>query len=112
MDAEQRTGDAAAAPDQRNGGVLSAWMCVEMIGEVTSGLETVTAATLLHALRTVPSVSTMGLTPDPWYPNQPTPKMFPRTTLASGYFITQTDGLERLADPTPFDTFKAIGFQP
>jgi ABC-type branched-subunit amino acid transport system substrate-binding protein len=108
MDAELAAGDPAAAPDERTGGPLTAWLSVQVIARVANTLAVPTAANLAHALRTSPTVDTFGLTA-PWTPGKTGPEAFPRVTNAAGYFITQRKGVEVLVDPTPFDTFKAVG---
>src|SRR5689334_21645401 len=52
MDAEQAAGDAGAAPEQRTGGSLHAWLCVEIIARLAATLPRVDAANMLQALRT------------------------------------------------------------
>jgi ABC-type branched-subunit amino acid transport system substrate-binding protein len=108
MDAELASGDAAAAPGWRTGGPLTAWLSVQIIAAVSSTLPVVDAAHLFAALRTSPAVDTMGLTP-PWTPGRKGPAAFPRITNGFGYFITQSHGVEVLADPNPFDTFQLLG---
>jgi ABC-type branched-subunit amino acid transport system substrate-binding protein len=108
MDAELAAGDQDAAPDQRTGGPVTAWLSVQIIARVAQTLPVLDAANLAHALRALPTVDTLGLTP-PWTPGKTGPMAFPRVTNSAGYFITQRNGVEVLADPTPFDAFKAVG---
>lgn len=104
MDAELAAGDRAAAPAWRSAGPLLAWLDVQIIARVASTLPVVSAATVLRALRTSATVDTLGLTP-PWRPGRSGPPPFPRITNPFGYFITQRNAAEVLADPTPFNTF-------
>jgi ABC-type branched-subunit amino acid transport system substrate-binding protein len=108
MDAELTAGDAAAAPALRTGGGMIAWLSVRIIANVAETLATVDAASMLHALRTSPTVDTLGLTP-PWTPGRTGPAAFPRVTNLFGYLVTQRDGVEILADPVAIDPFQALG---
>jgi ABC-type branched-subunit amino acid transport system substrate-binding protein len=108
MDAEVAAGDRAAAADQRTGLSVTAWLSVQIIARVAATLPGINAANLISALRTTPTVDTLGLTP-PWTPGKTGPAGYPRVTNPAGYFITQRKGVEVLVDPTPFDTFKAVG---
>jgi ABC-type branched-subunit amino acid transport system substrate-binding protein len=110
MDAEQRAGDQYAGPDWRNGGALNTWVSIEIILRLAAGLPTVTAESILRALDTSPSIDTLGLTASPWYPHRPVPRTYPRTSVPSGWFTSQINGVETLADPTPFDLYQALGY--
>ncbi len=109
MDAELRAGDTAAARDQRNGGTLSAWLAVQIIAREASVLPVADAPHLLQALRTQPTVDTLGLTP-PWSPGRTGLPAFPRMTNLSGYLVSQRQGVEVLTDPTPFSPLQALRF--
>lgn len=107
MDAELAAGDRNAAPELRNSGVVSVWLSVLIIAREASTLATVDAAHLLRALRTRPTVDTMGLTP-PWTPGLTGPSLLPRMTNLSGYLVTQRDGVDVLVDPTPLNPFEVL----
>lgn len=109
MDAEWRSGDRYAAPEERASGVLGEWMSIQIIAKLASRLTTVNAATMLRELNTAQTVDTLGLTAAPWHPNQPVPALFPRTSISTGWFVTMMNGVETLADPTPFNLFQALG---
>ncbi len=108
MDAEQAAGDAAAAPSLRTGGGMIAWLSVYVIARVAAGLTTVDAATMLRALKTEPTVDTLGLTP-PWTPGRTGPAAFPRVTNLYGYLVSQQNGVEVLADPVAINPFQILG---
>jgi len=108
MDAELAAGDEAAAPALRNGGSLHAWLCVQIIARLAATLPTVDAPSMLQALRTAPAVDTLSLTP-PWSPGATGPPTMPRVTQLYGYLVTQRNGVDLLADPTPFNPFLALG---
>jgi branched-chain amino acid transport system substrate-binding protein len=108
MDAELAAGDADAAPGLRSGGPLAAWLSVEVIARILATLPRLDAAALLSALRTQPTVDTLGLTPT-WTPGHTGPKPFPRVTNPFGYLITQRNGVDVLADTQPFNTALALG---
>jgi ABC-type branched-subunit amino acid transport system substrate-binding protein len=108
MDAELAAGNPAAAPDQRTAGSVTAWLAVQVIARLAASLPTADAASVLHALRTSATVDTLGLTP-PWAPGRTGPALFPRVTNPTGYFITQHNGVEVLAEPALFDPFQAMG---
>jgi ABC-type branched-subunit amino acid transport system substrate-binding protein len=107
MDAELAAGDEAAAADQRNGGSLAAWLCVQIIAREAAGLDVVDSAHLLQALRTAPVIDTLGLTP-PWSPSHAAGVLpaLPRVANLFGYLITQRNGVEVLADPNPINPFQ------
>jgi ABC-type branched-subunit amino acid transport system substrate-binding protein len=107
MDAQLATGDRNAAPERRTGGSLAAWLSVQIIARVAATLATVDAAHLLEALRTMPVVDTLGLTP-PWSPGRTGLPMLPRVTNLFGYLSTQRNGVEVLADPTPLNPFLTL----
>ena len=108
MDAEVAAGDAAAGPALRTGGGMIAWLSVHIIARLAEKLATVDAASILHALRTSPTVDTLGLTP-PWTPGRTGPAAFPRVTNLFGYLVTQRDGIEILTDPAAIDPFQVLG---
>jgi ABC-type branched-subunit amino acid transport system substrate-binding protein len=108
MDAELAAGNKAAASDQRTAGSVTAWLAVQVIAKLASTLPTIDAASVLHALRTSAFVETLGLTP-PWTPGRTGPALFPRVTNPTGYFISQRNGVEVLAEPTLFNPFQAMG---
>jgi ABC-type branched-subunit amino acid transport system substrate-binding protein len=108
MDAEVAAGDAAAGPALRTGGGMIAWLSVYIIARLAEKLATVDAASILHALRTSPTVDTLGLTP-PWTPGRTGPAAFPRVTNLFGYLVTQRDGIEILSDPAAIDPFQVLG---
>jgi branched-chain amino acid transport system substrate-binding protein len=107
MDAQLATGDRGAAPEHRTGGSLAAWLAVQIIAREASGLDTIDAPHLLESLRTKATVDTLGLTP-PWSPGRTGLPTFPRVTNLYGYLTTQRDGVEVLADPTPFNPFQGL----
>jgi len=107
MDAELAAGDAGAAAELRTGGTLQAWLTVQIIAREASELTTIDAPSLLRALRTRPTVDTMGLTP-PWAPSRTGPPGFPRATNLFGYLVSQWSGVEVLTDPTPFSPFQVL----
>jgi ABC-type branched-subunit amino acid transport system substrate-binding protein len=108
MDAEYAAGDRAAAPDLRTPGNLGVWLSVQIIAQLASALPSIDAPSLLHALQTSPTVDTLGLTP-PWTPGRTGSQAFPRVTNPTGYFITQRNGQEVLADPTAVNPYEALG---
>jgi hypothetical protein len=108
MDAEVAAGDAAAAAPLRTGGGMIAWLSVNIIARIAETLTTVDAASMLHALKTSPTVDTLGMTP-PWTPGRTGPAAFPRVTNLYGYLVTQRDGIEILADPAAIDPFQVLG---
>lgn len=108
MDALLASGDEAAAVGGRTGGTLEGWLAVMVIAKLAKSLHTVSARSLLQALRTRPTVDTLGLTA-PWRPGSNGPPSMPRITNGAGYFIAQKNGVDVLVDPKPFDVFKALG---
>jgi ABC-type branched-subunit amino acid transport system substrate-binding protein len=104
MDAEVAAGDRDAVASNRSGGSLAAWLSVQIIARVASTLGTVDAAHLQRALRTSPTVDTLGLT-QPWSPGRTGLPAFPRVTNLAGYLSTERNGVEVLADPTPVNPF-------
>jgi branched-chain amino acid transport system substrate-binding protein len=107
MDAERAAGDRNAAPEFRTGGSVSAWLCVQIIARLAASLPVIDAAGILRALRTSPTVDTLGLTP-PWAPGRTGPPTMPRVTNAFGYLSSQRDGVEVLTDPTPLNPLLAL----
>jgi ABC-type branched-subunit amino acid transport system substrate-binding protein len=108
MDAEYAAGDKSAAPELRTPGTLGVWLSVQVLARLAAALPTIDAASILRALRTSPTVDTLGLTP-PWTPGRPGSPAFPRVANPTGYFITQRNGQEVLVDPAPVDPFAALG---
>jgi ABC-type branched-subunit amino acid transport system substrate-binding protein len=102
MDAEYAAGDRNAAPERRTGGSVAAWLCIQIIAKLAAGIPTVDAAGILNALRTSPTVNTLGLTP-PWAPGRTGLPAMPRVTNLYGYLSSQRNGVEVLTDPTPFN---------
>jgi ABC-type branched-subunit amino acid transport system substrate-binding protein len=107
LDAEYAAGDRSASPELRTPGTLTVWLAVQIIGRLASQLPTVDAASLLRALRTRPTVDTLGLT-TPWTPGKNGPPPFVRNTNQSGYFVTQRNGEEVLEDPNPTNPLQAV----
>jgi ABC-type branched-subunit amino acid transport system substrate-binding protein len=108
MDAEVAAGDLGAVAEERTGGSLHAWLCVQIIARIAASLATVDAPSMLHALQTSPVVDTLGLTPA-WAAGRTGLPTMPRVTQLYGYLITQRNGVEALADPTPFNPFLVLG---
>jgi len=107
MDAEMAAGDRNAAPEHRTGGSVAAWLCIRIIANLAAGLPTIDAAGILNALRTSPTVDTLGLTP-PWTPGRTGPPSMPRVTNGFGYLSSQRNGVEVLTDPVPFNPLQAL----
>lgn len=107
MDAELRAGDEAASPDQRNGGSLTSWLSVMIIARLASTLPVADSAHLLQALRTTPTVDTLGLTP-PWTPSRPGPPAFPRMSNLAEYLVSQQHGVPVLVAPTPINPLQQL----
>jgi ABC-type branched-subunit amino acid transport system substrate-binding protein len=107
MDAELAAGDRSAAPELRTGGSVASWLCVEIIARLAATLPVIDAAGILHALRTDPSVDTLGLTP-PWSPGRSGPPTMPRVTNPFGYLSSQRNGVEVLTDPTPLNPLQFL----
>ena len=107
MDAELAAGDRDAAPQRRTSGSVMAWLCVQVITRLVSTLTTVDAASLLDALRTSPTVDTLGLTPA-WAPGRSGPPTLPRVTNLFGYLSTHKNGVEVLSDPVPFSPLQVL----
>jgi ABC-type branched-subunit amino acid transport system substrate-binding protein len=102
MDAQLAAGDRSAAPEHRNGGSVSAWLSIQIVARVAATLTTVDAASVLNALRTSPTIDTLGLTP-PWSPGRTLMPNMPRITNLYGYLSTQRSGVLVLTDPAPFN---------
>jgi ABC-type branched-subunit amino acid transport system substrate-binding protein len=108
MDMELSTGDQGAAPSQRTGGQLLAWLSVQVVAHVAAGLPSVGSQSFLQALRTATTVDTLGLTP-PWRPNANGPRTAPRVSNPYGYLTTQRNGIEVLEDPSAVNPYQALG---
>jgi ABC-type branched-subunit amino acid transport system substrate-binding protein len=107
MDAQLAAGDGNAAPEHRTGGSVAAWLCIQIIAKLASALPRIDAAGILDALRTSPTVDTLGLTP-PWAPGRTGLPSMPRVTNVFGYLSTQKNGVEVLSDPTPFNPLQVM----
>lgn len=107
MDAELAAGDRSAAPEHRTGGSVAAWLSVQIIARLAASLPTIDAAGILNALRTSPTIDTLGLTP-PWAPGRTGLPQMPRITNVFGYLSSQRNGVEVLTDPTPFNPLQVL----
>jgi hypothetical protein len=86
---------------------VAAWLCIQIIAKLASALPRIDAAGILDALRTSPTVDTLGLTP-PWAPGRTGLPSMPRVTNVFGYLSTQKNGVEVLSDPTPFNPLQVM----
>jgi ABC-type branched-subunit amino acid transport system substrate-binding protein len=107
MDEELAAGDRSAAPEHRTGGSVAAWLCIQIIAKLAAALPTIDAAGILNALRTSPTVDTLGLTP-PWAPGRTGLPAMPRVTNLYGYLSSQKNGVEVLTDPAPLNPLQVL----
>jgi ABC-type branched-subunit amino acid transport system substrate-binding protein len=109
MDAELAAGDAGAAPDQRSGNSLMAWLSVQIVAKLASTLALINPSSIWGALLTYQTIDTLGMTP-PWSPRKSGPSSAnPKLTNMFGYLVTQRGGIEVLSEPAPLNPLQVLG---
>lgn len=109
MDAELAAGDAGAAPDQRSGNSLMAWLSVQIVARLASTLALVNPSSIWGALLTDQTIDTLGMTP-PWSPRKTGPSSAnPKLTNLFGYLVSQHGGVEVLTEPAPLNPLQVLG---
>jgi len=101
MNAEYKSGDAAAAPNKTTTMSYREWLAVQAFAKVAKGLPNVTAATVMKGFQTAKNLK-LGLVP-PWTPSAAGPAGFTRVSNPWMYLITVKNGQEVLYQKKPVD---------